>query len=171
MRGTGVGRRFGRPNRPRQDVTWERQRTSLVTLKMNDQCANVHENKGGWYGAGGEKKKCWGLERTGQRPARRRRQSVTRAKMTLRLKEKILFLTEQCGNVSENKGSLGLPYPHDSREIETKSTASPTLVVPSRHRNGGYGKPHPYQGLRSEHGFACCILTHLKSTLEGLCIC
>jgi len=46
VRGTGVGRTFGRHNRLRQDVAWDRQRTSLITLKMNEQCGNVYENKG-----------------------------------------------------------------------------------------------------------------------------
>jgi hypothetical protein len=46
VRGTGVGRTFGRHNRPRQDVAWDRQRTSLVTLKLKERCGNVYENKG-----------------------------------------------------------------------------------------------------------------------------
>ncbi len=46
VRGTGVGGTFGRHKWPRQDVAWGRQRTSSVTLKLNERCGNVHENKG-----------------------------------------------------------------------------------------------------------------------------
>jgi hypothetical protein len=46
VRGTRVGRSFGRHNRPRQDVAWDRQRTKLATLKLNERRTNVYENKG-----------------------------------------------------------------------------------------------------------------------------
>jgi hypothetical protein len=42
--GTGVGRTFGSHNRPRQDVAWDRQRTSLETLKLKERSGNVYEN-------------------------------------------------------------------------------------------------------------------------------
>jgi len=45
-RGTGVGSTFGSHNRPRQDVVWDRQRTSFVTLKLNARRGNAYENKG-----------------------------------------------------------------------------------------------------------------------------
>jgi hypothetical protein len=46
VRGAGVGRSLCRPDRPRQDVAWDRQRTNLVTFKLKERSLNVYENKG-----------------------------------------------------------------------------------------------------------------------------
>ena len=52
VRGTGVGRTLVGNNRPRQDVAWDRQRTNLVTLKLNERHGNVYENKGSLWNTG-----------------------------------------------------------------------------------------------------------------------
>ena len=46
VRGSEVGKSFGRHSRRRQDVAWDGQKTNVATSKMNEQSGNVYENKG-----------------------------------------------------------------------------------------------------------------------------